>query len=111
MSEMSDSTNHNAASPTINDNDLHNIETATSEMRDSGTTPSFLSRTYILGPVKKSHGDLALLACCLATGMADVASFSNWGALVGMQTGKLNTVLSKYKIGLTPPIHQETQSS
>lgn len=45
----------------------------------------FFSRARALGPVKKDHGDLALLACCLVTGMVDAASFSNWGVFVGMQ--------------------------
>lgn len=72
----------------LNQNDLHNIETVTSEKRQPEATPPLLSRAYIFGPVKKSHGDLALLACCLVTGMVDAASFSNWGAFVGMQTGR-----------------------
>lgn len=37
------------------------------------------SRARILGPVEKDHGDWALLACCLVTGMVDAASFMNWG--------------------------------
>ena len=89
--------------PTIDDNGLANIETATSEKTDNRTTPPFLSRAYILGPVKKSHGDLALLACCFVTGMVDAASFSNWGAFVGMQTGKeSHSEVGATGSGLTP---------
>lgn len=50
---------------------------------------SHFSRAYLLGPVKRDHADLALLACSFVTGMVDAASFSNWSAFVGMQTGKL----------------------
>ncbi|KAF2168237.1 hypothetical protein M409DRAFT_65710 [Zasmidium cellare ATCC 36951] len=53
--------------------------------------PGFFSRARILGPVGKEHGDLALLACCLVTGMVDAASFMNWEVFVAMQTG--NTVI------------------
>lgn len=49
---------------------------------------SFFSRANILGPVKKDHGDLPLLACCLVTGMVDAAIFRNYNVFVGMQTGE-----------------------
>ena len=51
--------------------------------------PGLFSRARIFGPVKQERGDLALLACCLVTGLVDAASFSNWGVFVGMQTGML----------------------
>ncbi|KAK5122067.1 hypothetical protein LTR85_004313 [Meristemomyces frigidus] len=51
----------------------------------------FFSRANILGPVKKEHGDLPLLAMSFVTGLVDAASFRNWGMFVGMQTG--NTVI------------------
>ena len=44
----------------------------------SNTRIAFYSPTRLLGPVQKDHADLALLACCLVTGMVDAASFSNW---------------------------------
>lgn len=62
--------------------------TRNTEKPDSPHRINFLTRTYLLGPVKKDHGDLALLTCCLVTGMVDAASFSNWGVFVGMQTGE-----------------------
>ena len=63
-------------------------ETGVPEKPYSPSNTGFFSRAYLLGPVKRDHGDLALLACCLATGLVDAASFSNWGVFVGMQTGK-----------------------
>ncbi|USW53493.1 hypothetical protein Slin15195_G068120 [Septoria linicola] len=53
--------------------------------------PGLFSRARIFGPIEKERGDLALLACCLVTGLVDAAAFSNWGVFVGMQTG--NTVI------------------
>jgi hypothetical protein len=47
----------------------------------------FFSRAHILGPVKKDHGDLPLLAMSFVTGLVDAASFRNWGMFIGMQTG------------------------
>ena len=41
--------------------------------------PGFFLRHHIVEPIKKDHADLALLACCLVTGMVDAATFSNWG--------------------------------
>lgn len=35
----------------------------------------------------KRGGDLALLSCCVVTGVLDCAAFNNWGVFVGMQTG------------------------
>lgn len=43
--------------------------------------PGMFSRSRIMGPVTKENGDLALLACCLVTGMVDAASFMNWGEM------------------------------
>lgn len=51
--------------------------------------PVLFFRARAFGPVEKERGDLALLACCLATGLVDAAAFSNWGVFVGMQTGEV----------------------
>lgn len=48
---------------------------------------SFFSRENFLGPVKKDHGDLPLLAMSFVTGMVDAACFRNYDMFVGMQTG------------------------
>jgi len=54
--------------------------------------PSALfSKDWTLGPIVSTHGELILLSHCLATGLVDAASFSNWGVFCGMQTG--NTVI------------------
>ena len=68
--------------------------------------PSFFSRAYLLGPVKRDHGDLALLACCLVTGMVDAASFSNWSVFCGMQTGKSSNAYDHYLDTLKIPPRQ-----
>ena len=68
---------------------LERMDTVVPEKSESlSMGNSFFSKAYLLGPMKKEHGDLALLACCFATGLVDAASFSNWGVFVGMQTGK-----------------------
>ena len=100
---MEESSHREPGSPALDEHDLYNVETALPDKVQSEATPRFLSRAYIFGPVKKSHGDLALLACCLVTGMVDSASFSNWGAFVGMQTGMTigNTIALKINSVLT----------
>lgn len=69
----------------------HNSDAQKPEMEVEKQVPAregFFSRRNLLGPVRKDHGDLALLAHSLATGMVDAASFSNWGVFCGMQTGR-----------------------
>src|ERR1700759_1448845 len=66
---------------------LARFETVVEKPEFPATPTAFFSRAYLLGPMKKEHGDLSLLACCFVTGMVDTASFSNWSTFVGMQTG------------------------
>lgn len=54
---------------------------------EPATKRGIFSRVYMLGPVEKDHSDLALLACCVVTGLVDAACFRNYGMFVGMQTG------------------------
>lgn len=65
------------------------------------TKPGFFSRSNLLGPVKKDHGDLVLLSYSLCTGMVDAASFSNWGVFVAMQTGMLILLLCCIPLSFT----------
>jgi len=47
-----------------------------------------LSRPVLLGSITPKHCDVALLACSFVTGLLDCATFNNWSAFVGMQTGQ-----------------------
>lgn len=46
------------------------------------------SRPVLMGNITAKHGDLALLCCSFVTGLLDCATFNNWSAFVGMQTGQ-----------------------
>ncbi|KAF2835454.1 hypothetical protein M501DRAFT_942109 [Patellaria atrata CBS 101060] len=52
---------------------------------------NILRREYFFHPINPQHGDIALLICCFVTGMLDAASYVNFSAFVGMQTG--NTII------------------
>ncbi|PNS19300.1 hypothetical protein CAC42_2477 [Sphaceloma murrayae] len=61
---------------------------------------SWLSGTFVLGPIDPRHTDLLLLAHSLATGIIDAATFANYAVFAGMQTG--NTVLLGLSAATTP---------
>jgi len=95
---------HSAPSPHAPDNNAHeNIpasphhDTAAADddgasdekkRRVSARRAGVFSRAWMLGPVKRDHGDVPLLVCSFVSGLVDGASFRNWGMFVSMQTGE-----------------------
>jgi len=69
------------------------------------------SHPVLSGTITAKHADIALLFCSFVTGLLDCATFNNWGAFVGMQTGQAYCIPPASSHYISDPNVQETPSS